>query len=527
MRGTRVGKGRYELRDPLKTGGFGEVWKAYDLGTYDLGTNAPATLPPGDDFFKRPVAIKILKFAEGQALAYFKSEALIVQRLPEDTIGQVLDFFEEDGRFYMVQEFIDGVDAQDLVQARPLRPSVRCVVYIGVQILQGLDFIYKAAGVIHRDLTPHNVLFSLGGQVKIVDFGIAKAMVIEVRPKTNIPGLFFGKNHWAAPEMFRGHEITDRLDQWNAGVILYELFLGEQAFAGTAEQAMNLILNTTATPIHLRNPSVPSAVSTVIMRMMHSDPAQRFPSAGDAMLALMRTFQDWPLGRNDLKEMVHLIYPRSRRASCLFPVHAIPKLSAQPIIATPPAVADHDATTRKGRGSTPKLEPPPRAVTAVAMPQMVPSPKVVRTPGPSAVIEVDHKQLGVESQQNAPSAIIEDISTPRLSSASNGAAVSHRHSSAVSDNAAVPQPDYSRIDRGRGLALKVPRPRTPVSEDRITPAAPTRAAVPAPARPWTTIAVAVALALSAAGAVVYAYAMRQRVPVSTHGPGSAARSALA
>ncbi len=383
------------------------MWTAYDLGT-----NAPTVLPPGKAFFKKRVAIKVLVHAEGAALEYFKAEALIMSRLPEDTICQVFDYFTEAGRFYIVMEYLDGVDCQTLVETKPLRPTVQTVVYIGIQVLQGLDFMYRAGGIIHRDLTPHNVLCTLGGQVKIVDFGVAKTRM-ELRPETKISGAMFGKYHWCAPEMYDTKLDPDhRLDQWNAGLILYELFAGEQAYAGTSAQAMHAICYGALDPIRQRNPLVPAPVSDVIMRMMERDRDQRYATAADAKRALLTAApSDWLLGREDLMKLVGLTRP-SDHGTTDFPVYvaparvaapapAAPAPVAAPIVVAPPLARDPaaplaaaDAITQpppQAKAATPKLEdyvePRPRARTAVQMPPVAVAARVVNG-GSSSKIEV-------------------------------------------------------------------------------------------------------------------------------------------
>src|SRR5262249_49097541 len=151
--------------------------------------------------------------------------------LTHQNIVQVFDFFVEDGRYSIAMEYVEGANVLDLLERRELQPDQ--AVYIAAQALKGLEFAHNAtidgepANIVHRDLSPDNLLVSCDAEVKVSDFGIAKASVAW---RKEIEASFRGKWGYIAPEALLGQEVDRRADVYAMGVVLYEMLAHMRAF---------------------------------------------------------------------------------------------------------------------------------------------------------------------------------------------------------------------------------------------------------------------------------------------------------
>jgi hypothetical protein len=260
--------GRYRLRSRLAAGGMGAVWAAEDLV---LG---------------REVAVKLL----GEALATdrlaalrLRREARAAGRLVHPAIARVLDLGEDGGRPYLVMELLHGESlAARLARAGPLAPAeaVR-VVAVAADALE----VAHRAGIVHRDIKPGNVFVTSGGDVKLLDFGIASA----TGDSALTGGDLLGTPAYLAPERVLGHQATPASDVYSLGVLLYELLAGRPPFAGDTGTAL-AVAHVHAHPAPLRAvaPEVPPALAAACEHAMAKDPAARPPSAA-ALAALLRS----------------------------------------------------------------------------------------------------------------------------------------------------------------------------------------------------------------------------------------------
>jgi serine/threonine-protein kinase len=238
--------GKYRVEGELAAGGMGTVHRA-------------VYCPDGG--FQRPVALKRIHphlSTHERFVTAFRNEAEICSRLTHPNIVQVLDFGRIEDTYFLTMEFVDGITLRQAYQAcvaAARLPHGRVVALLGREICQGLWFAHHVARdatgarmrVVHRDLNPPNVLISRTGQVKITDFGIARAMG-EVRQ--NLTGTLEGKLGYMAPEQDREQPIDERCDLFAVGIMLWELLCGRRLFEGENELDALLAL------VHREVPSV-------------------------------------------------------------------------------------------------------------------------------------------------------------------------------------------------------------------------------------------------------------------------------
>src|SRR6478672_12564684 len=283
--GATVISGRYQLGDRLGSGGMSTVYKAIDR------------------VLERTVAVKVLAehlSDDDKFVARFRREALAVAKLIHPNIVQVYDTGVDEGRHYIVMEYVEGRSGAQLLQSRGrLGPEV--AVEIGIQACGGLEYAHRQ-GIIHRDVKPGNLMV-IGGPagrrgaapnpqdpptgemtVKLTDFGIARAA--EQTRLTQV-GSVVGTAAYAAPEQARGDEATPASDLYALGVVIYQLLTGRLPWEGTtlAELAIRRE-NEQALPPSSYDPDVPETLSRAVLTSLEGEPAARYSSARDLSRAL-------------------------------------------------------------------------------------------------------------------------------------------------------------------------------------------------------------------------------------------------
>ncbi len=273
--GSRLGP--YQVTSPLGAGGMGEVYRARDLR---LG---------------RDVAIKILpahRSGDPERLRRFEQEARAAAALNHSNVLSLHDVGSENGVPYAVFELLEGRTLAQRLETGPL--PVRKAVDYAVQICRGLAAAH-ARGVVHRDLKPDNVFLTADGQIKILDFGLAKL----TRPAERIPaggigsrtptepGLLMGTVGYVAPEQARGRPADARSDIFSVGAILYEMLAGRPPFAGETP-VDTLAATLTQDPPEMTGgfQPVPPALDRVVRRCLERSPEERFQSARDLAFGL-------------------------------------------------------------------------------------------------------------------------------------------------------------------------------------------------------------------------------------------------
>ncbi|MBX3272981.1 MAG: protein kinase [Sandaracinaceae bacterium] len=273
---------RYEILAPLGEGGMGEVVKARALG------------PHG---FEKVVAIKRIRaeWAQQEVMAQrFIREARIAARLHHANIVQVFDFGRHGDELFIVMEFVDGQSLEDILAglaANGKRPTLAQTLQVALDVTRALDSAHhlegaegEPVGIIHRDVSPANVLVSRQGVVKLVDFGIAAVAVQEERAS-----LVAGKPMYMAPEQLRGDPLDPRCDLFAVGLLLYEMLTGQRPWKGMVDASAGATLASMGyEPPSRYAPEVPAEVDELVARLLAPDREARFESAAELAKAIVK-----------------------------------------------------------------------------------------------------------------------------------------------------------------------------------------------------------------------------------------------
>nr|WP_294548955.1 serine/threonine-protein kinase [uncultured Rhodopila sp.] len=274
------------------------------LGKYEvtgkLGRGAMGTVYEGwDPLIARRVAIKTVELPDTsdcdsrEAVARFRREAQVAGRLAHPNIVGVFDYGETNNQHYIVMEYVDGLSLKTLLDKSGGIPLTDTL-HIMSDVLAGLHFSHER-GVVHRDLSPANVILTSSGQAKIVDFGIAR---IEGSWMTQA-GTVLGTPSYMSPEQFMGQAVDARSDIYSAGVLFYQLLTGDRPFEGSMSAIMYKVLNTEPTAPSRLSMMVPPAYDAVVRQAMARRPEDRYPtSAAFAEAIEMATKRPRPVGRS-------------------------------------------------------------------------------------------------------------------------------------------------------------------------------------------------------------------------------------
>ena len=260
--------GKYEIRGELGRGGFGQVLLGFDPG------------------MNRTVAIKVLNpTGDPSMVNRFRTEATAAGNLKHHNIVTIHEFGEDRQRYFLVMEYLEGQNLQQLMAARGGRLSVLEVLDILGQVAMGLKYAHDH-GVTHRDIKPANIMVLPDGVAKLTDFGIARLSTMGDQRLTQT-GYLIGTVQYMAPELFASHDSDSQTDIWALGVVYYEMLSGTNPFQAPDAPSMMMRITTQDPPPleKLRTDCLPG-LEPIIQRMLKKNRDERYPSLEDAMFDL-------------------------------------------------------------------------------------------------------------------------------------------------------------------------------------------------------------------------------------------------
>jgi eukaryotic-like serine/threonine-protein kinase len=273
--------GRYQLLVAIARGGMGQVWLARLQGARG---------------FNKLVAVKTLLGGAGDARleGMLLEEARIAALIQHANVVHTLELGEHEGTLYLAMEWVDGEPLSFLLERASERGGMplEIAVALSSQVLAGLHAAHElhdhsgALGVVHRDVSPHNVLVTYDGVAKLLDFGIAKAT--QQSSSSTETGEIKGKFSYMAPEQILGADVDRRCDIFAAGIVLYLLSTGKHPFKhhNTAAVIHSITTDEPVRPPSTLNPDYPRALEAVLLKALEKDPERRWASAEDMRIAL-------------------------------------------------------------------------------------------------------------------------------------------------------------------------------------------------------------------------------------------------
>jgi serine/threonine-protein kinase len=286
--------GKYQVVGRLGAGGMGAVFRG---------------LVRGQAGFQRPVVIKQLHESSDPAhVRMFVDEACRYALLDHENVGRIFDFEEVDGRLCIILEYIDGWTLTQFLERHAelrRRAPVELSVFVVSRVCRALQYVFEHSKIVHRDISPSNVMMTREGAVKLIDFGIA------ARSGTRESTLT-GKPAYMAPEMIVEMRADSRSDLFSLGVVLWELLTSERLFqADTTAGVLGKVLAGEVPSPRARNPAVPAAVEAIALRALERAPGDRFASAAEMGAACEHFLYDGGYGPTNLtlKHYLHQIFP--------------------------------------------------------------------------------------------------------------------------------------------------------------------------------------------------------------------------
>ena len=277
---------RYKIVEKVDAGGMAEIYKAKAITI---------------DGFEKTVAIKRILpslCTQPKFVNMFLDEARLSMHLNHTNIVQVFDVGRAQGTYFMVMEFVEGHNLRRLFQRLTevgLRFPVHITLFVITEMLKGLAHAHERRdasgnllGIVHRDVSPPNVLVSNSGEVKLTDFGLAKAVT---QAELTDPGIVKGKFSYLSPEAVDGRQVDHRADIFSVGVVLWELLANRRLFLGKSEmETVELVQKADVPSLTLLNPDVPEELDKLVQKSLARDPRKRFHSCremGDALTAFL------------------------------------------------------------------------------------------------------------------------------------------------------------------------------------------------------------------------------------------------
>jgi serine/threonine protein kinase len=333
---------RYELEELVGRGGMSSVYRAHD------------------SLLERYVALKVLheQYSKDEDFVErFKREARSVAQLQHPNIVTVIDRGEQDGRQYIVFEYVEGENLKELVVRRG-RLEVREALEIAIEVARALGFAHEH-GLVHRDVKPQNVLLNGDGRAKVTDFGIARSL--DVEQGVTQTGTVLGTSNYIAPEQASGKHVDQHSDVYSLGVVLYEMLTGELPFPGESFVAVALKHVNEAPPsvVDVRG-DIPPRVAEAVDRALEKEPKRRFPGMDAFAAELEACLAD--LDRDGDREVTMVVpavrrlgRPPQRRSVPYLPlgIGLIALLAIAGVVVGLLAVAGNNGTSKSAATGTP------------------------------------------------------------------------------------------------------------------------------------------------------------------------------
>jgi serine/threonine protein kinase len=295
--------GRYTLRERLGTGGMASVWKAVDEAGRKL------------------VVKRILPSlaADAEFVAMFDREARLSARMDHRNIVRVLDHGDYEGERYLAMEQLDGRDLSTVMMRAVERggsPSPALGAYVAREACRALAYVHalrgddnKALHLVHRDVSLSNVMLGFDGSVKLLDFGVAKALADQLTQRTQA-GVLKGKWSYLAPEQIEGGDVDQRTDLFALGIVMWEMLTGKRLFkAATGLETLEKVRAARVLPPSTLNPAVPPALDAIVLKALAKAPCDRWRSAAQLAGALEKVVTTLGFGGRELASTMMTLFP--------------------------------------------------------------------------------------------------------------------------------------------------------------------------------------------------------------------------
>jgi TonB family protein len=374
--------GQYVLVEKIATGGMAEVWKARMRGV---------------EGFQKIVAIKKIlpHLSDNQDfIEMFVDEAKLAAQLNHNNIIHIYDLGKIQNSYYIAMEYIDGFDLKTILrqgQERDNPLNVELALFIASKIAAALDYAHrkkdyeeKEMGLVHRDVSPQNVLISQEGDIKLCDFGIAKAAS---KASHTQAGALKGKLQYMAPEQAWGRNIDRRSDVFALATVLFEMLTNRKLFSGDNELSiLEQVREAQVQPPSLYNDEVTPEIDKVVLKALQKDPANRYQTAGEMA--------------RDLDAILYSFRPTPTSADLAIYMH---RLSSPEATISEPEPFAEEPTLPKSTGFAPPpvLAPVPPIAAAAAAPAVMAAPMMSSAPAPAAAVSYGDVPEHVEHKSKA------------------------------------------------------------------------------------------------------------------------------